>query len=740
VSLNVKLIILSLSLYEKKTSIIILYMKRYITSFTILVLIAAFAISFRATDGKIGPRLNAVKDNTSRGTFVVYIYLSDKGPNGYQMLSHPQSLVTQRSIDRRLKTKSMNDVVDYTDIPIYQNYSDIITSKVTTVRHQVKWFNAISAEVTKEQIEELSSLNFVKQIELVETFRRSNDEHAVTDQPANQICYTDAIDSLSYGSSLTQMSLIKANLVHNQGVYGQGVMIASFDVGFRNQTHEVFTTLPMTIPNQYDFYTHRPTAGDVQLASSHGTETLSLVGGYKPGQLISPAFKSTYIVARTEVDSFERPLEMDNWVAAAQWADSLGADVITSSLGYLVFDAGYGGYTWQDMNGHTMPVTNGADLAGDRGIVVCNSAGNNGSGANNTLNGPADGDTVFTIGSVTSTGVRSSFSSVGPTTDNPPRIKPDVMAMGSNNRVATVGSNTTYTNGSGTSYSCPMTAGVVAQVLSANKTLTNMQVMGILKKFASNSASPNNLMGWGIIDASLSVDSARKLDNTPPVILHTQPFTSTLSNGIITMKSKITDNGIIRLWTNEAPMLYYRSSTNGGGTWSTYTGVLNSYYNGKDSFFFNIAGFANGTDVQYYFAAQDIALPTPKMSTLPAGGAGVFPPGQTPPPTRFQYHIGPVGITPISSEIPKVFKLYNNYPNPFNPSTKISFDLPKQAISKLVVYDITGREAAVLVNNEELRAGKYEVTFDGTNLASGVYFYRIISGDFADVKKMILIK
>jgi hypothetical protein len=128
------------------------------------------------------------------------------------------------------------------------------------------------------------------------------------------------------------------------------------------------------------------------------------------------------------------------------------------------------------------------------------------------------------------------------------------MAMGSNNYYAsTTGNN--YTSGSGTSFSCPLTSGVCALMLSANKDLTPLQVTGILKKFASNTNSPNNQMGWGIIDASLSVDSARKLDNTAPVILHTQPFTSTNLNSAFTMKAKITDNGIIRNWTNEAPLL-----------------------------------------------------------------------------------------------------------------------------------------------------------------------------------------
>lgn len=148
------------------------------------------------------------------------------------------------------------------------------------------------------------------------------------------------------------------------------------------------------------------------------------------------------------------------------------------------------------MNGNTMPITIAADIAVNHGIVVSNSAGNNGTDVHNTLGGPADGDSVLTVGAVTSTGTRSSFSSIGPTTDNPPRIKPDVMAMGSNNYYASTTANN-YSSGSGTSFSCPLTSGVCALVLSANKDLTPMQVRGILRKFASNTNSPNNNIGWG---------------------------------------------------------------------------------------------------------------------------------------------------------------------------------------------------------------------------------------------------
>ncbi|HAX49541.1 MAG TPA: hypothetical protein DCX92_11210, partial [Bacteroidetes bacterium] len=668
----------------------------------------------------------------------VWVYLADKGPNAMAKLNDPLSIVSQRSLDRRSKVKPQGGLLDYTDIPLYGNYVSSVASNVIKVRHRIKWLNCMSVEVNREQINTLANMDFVRGIELVERFSIIENEPEISsDLSPVFINPTDdpLADTLTYGTgnAITQITQIKVNTVHNQGIRGQGIMIASFDAGFSNLTHEAFTTYPMKIQTTYDFQNHTPSL----TGHSHGTATLCLVGGYKPGKMVGPAYGSTFILGRTEVDPNEVPAEMDNWIAAAHWADSLGADIITSSLGYLEFDSPYTSYTWQDMNGNTLPITIAADLAVNKGIVVSNSAGNNGTGANNTLGGPADGDSVLTVGSVTSTGTRSSFSSIGPTTSVPPRIKPDVMAMGSNNYYAsTTGNN--YTSGSGTSFSCPLTSGVCALMLSANKDLTPLQVTGILKKFASNTNSPNNQMGWGIIDASLSVDSARKLDNTAPVILHTQPFTSTNLNTAFTMKAKITDNGIIRNWTNQAPLLYYRKSTDNGVNWTAYSPVNYSASN-LDTFSFVIPGSSNGTYVQYYFAAQDIALPTSKISTLPSGGSGINPPGTTAPSTAFQYTVGLVGIEPISNEIPNVFKLYTNYPNPFNPVTKIKFDIAKNTNAKIQVYDILGRVVETLVNGE-LKAGRYEVDFDGYSLSSGVYFYKLITNDFVDTKRMLMVK
>jgi len=259
----------------------------------------------------------------------------------------------------------------------------------------------------------------------------------------------------------------------------------------------------MTIVATYDFVDNKVSVVPNAPSSSfgaHGVMTLSTIGGYKPGKLIGPAFKSSYVLARTENDSSETPIEEDYWAKAIEWADSIGIDVASTSLGYLTYDPPYPSWTWEDMDGNTTLITRAADRAVSLGIVVVNSAGNSGyHPSRNTLVAPADGDSVIAVGAVDSFGVRVSFSSVGPTVDG--RIKPDVMAMGYKVKAA----SPTITNGyvlvSGTSLSCPLTAGVAALLLSANPSLTPIQVRDALRQTASNASSPNNLMGWGIINA-----------------------------------------------------------------------------------------------------------------------------------------------------------------------------------------------------------------------------------------------
>jgi len=707
-----------------------------ITSFLLItVVILAVSIGTKTEYTKISDRVkNAINYSTDE-KLIVYVFFNDKGPNVDQYLSNPLSLVSEKSLERRKKVLPANQLVDITDVPVYQSYVNQVSNKVIKVRHELNWFNCVSVEGTKAQILDIAGLDCVAKIDLVERYKKikENDE-IVSDNAVSYNPYSPLVDSMNYGASLRQDTMIKVNKVHNNGIYGQGVVIAHFDAGYLNFNHEAFTTYPMKIWKRKDFQT-----GDtVTLAShSHGQATLSLVGGYKPGSLISPAFASTFVLCRTEVDPGERWFEMDNWAAAAQWSDSLGVDVITSSLGYLdLFDPPDTNFSWVNMDGKTLLITNAADLAVHKGITVSNSAGNSGdNSSHNTLGGPADGDSIITIGALDPSGTKASYSSVGPTTDVPARIKPDVMTQGSSNQVATQTGYSTF--GSGTSWACPMAAGVMACMLSANKDLTPIQIRGILRKFAGNTNSPNNSIGWGTIDANKSVDSARAMDNTPPTIQHTQPFTSTTNTSVLSFKARIFDNGIIRYTrTNEAPRLYSRKNTGGGfGVW---TGVTKTSLN-LDTFYFQIPASSLGTTVQYYFAAQDIALPTALMTTLPVGGSGINPPGATAPTTVFQFTVGTVSVISISSDVPKEFRLFNNYPNPFNPTTDIKYDIAKSGFVSLKVYDINGKLVNELVNQMQI-AGSYKARFDASGFSSGIYFYQLTSGNFKAQNKMLLIK
>ncbi len=231
--------------------------------------------------------------------------------------------------------------------------------------------------------------------------------------------------------------------------------------------------------------------GDDPGQHNHGTFCLSIAGGFDPGNLIGPAYGASFLLGKTEDVTSETPVEEDYWIAGAEWADSLGADVITSSLTYSDW------YTYEDMDGDTAPITIAADLATMNGIVVCNAAGNQGDDPWFYIAAPADGDSVMAVGAVDSLGVITEFSSRGPSSDG--RTKPDVCAMGRGNIFAQTSGPADYARGSGTSFSCPLVAGVAALLLQAHPTWTPMHVRNALRQTATHAAAPNNEYGWGII-------------------------------------------------------------------------------------------------------------------------------------------------------------------------------------------------------------------------------------------------
>jgi serine protease AprX len=471
----------------------------------LIVILSLFAgIGFPQETSKMTPRLQQRLVAASEGDIhAVWIYFSDKGPESDRKLSETEQALLPKARARRSRQPFADQrLVDEHDLPLYRDYLTVVNDLVLRIRQKSRWMNALSAEATSAGIEQLIKLPFVKKIDLVFITTAPLliiDSHSAGN-PASSNSHTE---QLNYGQSFAQINQINVVPLHNLGYDGSGVLLAMLDAGFNNLEHQALRHL--NILATWDFVNGDSIVWDEpgQMGSgNHGTYTLSALAGFKEGFLIGPAYGADFILAKTENTDWERHIEEDAWIAGAEWADSLGADIISSSLGYLNgFTNGDSNYTWQDMDGNTTIVTIGADIAASRGILVVNSAGNEGpaSPPQNSLIAPADGDSVMAVGSVTETGSRSSFSSMGPTFDG--RIKPDVMARGSGTLCASPGDTAQYWNVSGTSLSCPLAAGAAALVWQVNPTFTNLQVLEALRSTASYHNNPNNQYGWGIIDA-----------------------------------------------------------------------------------------------------------------------------------------------------------------------------------------------------------------------------------------------
>lgn len=467
---------------------------------------------FSQENSKVSPRmLAALQKNPSNTELAAWVFFTDKGHSLSKSLSAAEAALTSHAYQRRLRNRGANNLVDEYDIPLNSDYLREISQRVSRIRHPSRWLNAVSVEVSGTALQEIAALPFVKQIDLVFRTTLPPDEiesplpREKTPGDPTPFSKTTLLD---YGDSFTQNNQINVTPLHDQGFTGEGVIIGIFDTGFNNLQHEALAHLHILATR--DFVNNDGNVSDEpgQMGSgNHGTNTLSVLGGLKSGRLIGPAYRASYLLAKTENTDWERHIEEDHWVAAAEWADSLGADIISSSVGYNNgFTNGEEDYSWEDMDGETTIVTRGANIAASRGILIVNSAGNDGSAppGQNTLIAPADGKEVLAVGAVNSGGQRTGFSSVGPTADH--RTKPDLMAMGSGVTAASAISTTGYTTVQGTSFSCPLTAGAAALILQTNPGSSNLDIIEALRETASNSFSPNNSIGWGIIDAKAASD------------------------------------------------------------------------------------------------------------------------------------------------------------------------------------------------------------------------------------------
>ncbi len=472
----------------------------------IIISLLFFAFSINAQNKISVPLKNILNQTEGNKKILIWIYFRDKGPDISKYFTEPESVVSKKSLKRRAKVLPENKLIDFTDIPVNPLYIQKLHNLNIEIKHKSKWLNAVSCYVTKKQIKMLEKLDFVTNLDIVRKYKKREGRKPYYDKKSGMNENPQSVTTIyNYGQSFTQLDLMNVPQVHDEGFTGHGILICLMDSGFdRLSTHEVFQN--MDVVATWDFVNND---ADVENGSdsgngSHGTGTLSLIGGFKEGELIGTSFGASYLLAKTENTESETTVEEDNWIAASEWADSIGADLFSTSLGYLGFDDGTG-YDWTDMDGNTAKITIAADLAVKKGIVVFNSAGNEGyNSTHNTLMAPADGDSVFAIGAVDANKVRVSFSSVGNTIDG--RIKPDFMAMGSGTYAAGNSSDNSYRSFSGTSAACPLAAGVGALMLEKNYYLTPMEIRDILRATSDHSANPDRLYGWGVIDASAAMD------------------------------------------------------------------------------------------------------------------------------------------------------------------------------------------------------------------------------------------
>lgn len=423
-----------------------------------------------------------------------FIQFKDKANSPYS-LTNPSAFLSDNAIERRIRTGIGFDSLD---IPVNANYIQQVTQIGNSqVLLKSKWFNSITVELIdtsiavswKQQVESLPCVNQVKSLPSIPLEKISI--HRGTQSIEGTI--TDEF----YGPSFRQTEMLNGHKLHNLGLNGEGMDIAVFDGGFL-----FANVLPALshlfeegrIIETHDFLHYN--SPDVYDAATHGTMVLSHMAGIMKDSLFGTAVSANYYLFQTEDVSREVRLEEDTWIQAAEWADSIGIDVINSSLGYSIFDEDYMNYTTADMNGATTRISQAAEICALKGTLVVNSAGNSGDDPWHVITAPSDAEHVLCIGAVDANGVHASFSGYHPPGLND--VKPNVVAMGKQTVFAA--SDGTIATGNGTSFSSPIIAGMAATLWQAFPSATNMDIFNAIEESASLYSSPNDSMGYGIPD------------------------------------------------------------------------------------------------------------------------------------------------------------------------------------------------------------------------------------------------
>ena len=434
-------------------------------------------------------------------TDIYWVQFTDKDNSPYS-IDNPEAYLSPRALQRRA---NLGIAIDEYDIPVNPQYLQAVADCGAELLNPSKWLNGVSVHVTDPAvIEAINALGFVEVVR-----NCPNDTKA---QEMKERWMADEMKAVEgsrgfrgyYGGAEAQVTQLKVDVLHEQGYDGTGIVVAILDGGFvGTENHACFDNMREEgrLLGTRDFVYG---STSVYTQSTHGTSCLSTMAAYVPNQMVGTAPKASYYLLHTEDGPNENIVEEYNWVSGAEYADSLGVDVCSTSLGYIGFDMSQWDHPFEHFDGHTAPMTIGAEIAASRGMICMNAASNEGDGVC-TLGIPADAEHILTVGAVDENGYRANFSSVGPTYDG--RIKPDVMAMGEGTYVASGdGGWWPYYNGNGTSFATPVLAGAVACLRQARPYASVQEICDVIRSCGNRADNPDSKYGYGIPDFSQALE------------------------------------------------------------------------------------------------------------------------------------------------------------------------------------------------------------------------------------------
>ena len=432
--------------------------------------------------------LLATGASAQQDTLKYRISLKDKAATEYS-LKKPEKYLSAKAIERRRK---QNLPIDSTDLPVCRKYIDEIRKQGVKIVVTGKWDNFVTVSCNDTTlIDRIAALPFVLSTEKVWISPGAGKPSMATERDSVLNQPTIHPDSI-YGRAITQIQMSNGDKLHEAGFKGQGMTIAVIDAGFHN-VDKITAMQNIRILGTKDFVNQQ---ADIFAESSHGMSVLSCIGMNRPDIMTGTAPEASFWLLRSEDEYSEHLVEQDYWSAAVEFADSVGVDVINTSLAYYSFDDKSKNYKYRDLDGRHALMSRQASHIADKGMILVCSAGNSGAGSWKKITPPGDADNVLTVGAIDKRAVLATFSSVGNTADH--RVKPDVVAVG-------VGSDVIRTDGNqgranGTSFSSPIMCGMVTCLWQACPTLTAKEVIELVRRSGDRAGFPDNIYGYGVPD------------------------------------------------------------------------------------------------------------------------------------------------------------------------------------------------------------------------------------------------